>query len=184
MPLTPPSPISTAELQIRIVQEDDLSDLFAVNSDDEVTRFLPYPSWQSIEDGEAWYQRMCDLHATGTGLQFVISHTASACVIGSCLLFRLEEESARAEIGYVMGRKYWNKGHTYEALTGLINYAFTSCALRRLEAEIDSDNLASNNLIAKLGFIHEGLLRQRWTSKGRNKDTNIYGLLREEDSSQ
>jgi len=177
MPFTLPATFETQHLLVRLVQEEDIQELLLINGDDSVTRFLPYDTWQSVEDGVLWYKKICELHATNTVLQFVIINKASNRVIGTCLLFRLEEASRRAEIGYVLGREFWRQGFAFEALTGLLYYAFDSCSLHRLEAEIDPDNLASNKLISKLGFTHEGLLRQRWHSKGKFNDTNIYGLL-------
>lgn len=180
MPFSLPAYIETQRLIIRLVEEKDIASLFEVNGDDEVTLYLPYETWKTIEDGNSWYERMCSLQATDTVLQFVIVEKESDRVIGSCLLFRLEEASARAEIGYVMGRAYWQKGFTFETLSGLIKYAFEDCALRRLEAEIDPRNIASNKLLLKLGFKKEGMLRQRYFAKGEISDSNIYGLLSEE----
>lgn len=180
MPLQPPHSIESRRLLLRIVQESDIPDLMQVNGDDEVTCFLPYPSWQSLEDGKAWFDRMSTLMEAGTTLQFVVVDKSSDRAIGSCLLFRYEEPSARAEIGYVMGRDHWGKGLMHEALTSLIAYAFDSCKLRRLEAEVNPRNVASTRLIQKLGFALEGLLRQRWAEKDKPYDTNIFGLLRDE----
>ncbi len=67
-----------------------------------------------------------------------------------------------------------------EALGVLITRAFDGMGLRRLEAEVDPRNAASDRLLARLGFTREGLLRQRWFSKGESKDTHIHGLLRHE----
>lgn len=180
MPLKLSLSIKTQRLLLRLVEEVDISDLLKVNGDDKVTRFLPYATWQSLADGKEWFARMHALNKTGTTLQFVIIEKESDQVIGSCLLFRYEEDSARAELGYVMGRAQWQKGFTHEALSALIDYAFGECFLRRLEAEVNPDNVASNRLLLKLGFTHEGLLRQRWVAKGAINDTNIYGLLRDE----
>lgn len=180
MPLISPQHIETQRLLLRLVTETDIADLLKVNGDDKVTCFLPYATWQSQTDGKEWFDRMHARNKTGTTLQFVIVERESDHVIGSCLLFRYEEGSARAEIGYVMGQAQWQKGFTQEALSALINYAFGECALRRLEAEVNPDNVASNRLLLKLGFTHEGRLRQRWVAKGNINDTNIYGLLRDE----
>jgi [ribosomal protein S5]-alanine N-acetyltransferase len=180
MPFASPALFETERLLIRLVEEEDIPELFKTNGDDVVTKFLPYDTWQSVEDGKLWYEKICKLHTTKTVLQFVIINKDSDRVIGSCLLFHLQEASRRAEIGYVLGREFWRHGFAYEALTGLLCYAFEDCALHRLEAEIHPDNLASNNLILKLGFTCEGLLRQRWYSKGKFVDTKIYGLLNKE----
>ena len=45
---------------------------------------------------------------------------------------------------------------------------------------ISRRNPASARLLQRLGFSREGLLRQRWVSKGEAKDVEIYGLLRDE----
>jgi RimJ/RimL family protein N-acetyltransferase len=67
-----------------------------------------------------------------------------------------------------------------EALEAMIGCAFSTMRLRRLEAEVDTRNLASARLLQRLGFAREGLLRQRWVAKGEVKDVEIYGLLRSE----
>ncbi len=180
MPLKPPPPLETQRLRLRLVEQGDIGELFQINGDDAVTRFLPYATWQSTADGEAWFDRMFALNAIGATLQFVIVERNTDSIIGTCLLFRHDEENARAELGYAMKRIQWNKGFTYEALSALITYAFEVYALRRLEAEVDPLNIASNQLLLKLGFSCEGLLRQRWIAKGRPYDTHIYGLLRDE----
>ena len=55
--------------------------------------------------------------------------------------------------------------------------ALGTSGLRRLEAEVDTNNLASNALLQRVGFTREGTLRQRWVGKGRTYDTHLYGLL-------
>ena len=180
MPLRTPVAIDTARLIVRPVAAADLPALLAVNGDDEVTRFLPYPSWRSLADAQAWYERMSLLGARGESAQYVIVERASGQAIGTCLLFRHEESSARAEVGYVLGRRYWRSGYMTEALAALVDSAFSVLALRRLEAEVDPHNLASRRLLEKTGFTPEGLLRQRWVDKGAAHDTIIYGLLRTE----
>ena len=180
MPLKAPIVVESSRLIVRPVEECDLQSLLAVNGDDEATRFLPYASWRSLADGRAWFERMSILAARGESIQYVITDKASALAIGTCLLFRYEETSARAELGYVLGRKYWGRGIMREALVALIDCAFSGYGLRRLEAEVDPQNTASVLLLDSLGFAREGLLRRRWVDKGVAHDTIIYGLLSDE----
>jgi RimJ/RimL family protein N-acetyltransferase len=65
----------------------------------------------------------------------------------------------------------------HEALSALIGDAFRTMSLRRLEAEVDPRNAASGRLLQRLGFTKEGLLRQRWITKGRPTDVEVFGLL-------
>jgi ribosomal-protein-alanine N-acetyltransferase len=180
MPLLAPSPIESTRLIVRLVAEPDLPSLLEVNGNEETTRFLPYPSWHSLSDAQAWLKRMTDMQAAGSALQFVLVEKQLGVAIGSCLLFRFEENSSRAELGYVLGRAHWGRGYMREALTALIDRAFTTLHLRRLEAEVDPRNLASSRLLQALGFAKEGLLRQRWVSKGEARDVEAFGLLRHE----
>jgi RimJ/RimL family protein N-acetyltransferase len=172
--------IDTERLTIRRLARDDLPDLLAVNGDDEVTRYLPYPRWASPADGEAWFDRMTGQESAGAARQFVIEHRELGRVIGSCLLFRFDLPSERAELGYVLGREHWGRGLMLEAMRGFVGYAFDGAGVRRLEAEIDPRNRASARLLERLGFVHEGLLRQRWVTKGQASDSALYGLLRGE----
>jgi ribosomal-protein-alanine N-acetyltransferase len=170
--------IETARLKIRLVQRPDLPSLLQINSNDAVTRYLPYESWKGIADGESWYGRMSTRHAAGEAGQFVIQMRQSDRIIGTCLLFRFEASSSRAELGYVLAQEHWGAGYMIEAMSAFIAFAFGPVGLRRLEAEIDPRNLTSAKLLDRLGFVKEGFLRQRWVTKGEVTDSNFYGLLR------
>jgi ribosomal-protein-alanine N-acetyltransferase len=178
MPLVDPGPIESERLTVRLLRESDLPALLEVNGDEVATALLPYPTWTSLDDARAWHSRMAGLQATGLALQFVVVSKASGRAIGTCLLFRYEEGSARVELGYVLGRAHWGCGLMREALTALLDHAFTSMSVRRVEAEVDPRNVASSGLLRRLGFSREGLLRERWVTKGEAKDVEVFGLLK------
>ena len=180
MPFHQPLVVESERLIVRPVEEADLQALMIVNGNDETTRFLPYASWRSLADGRAWFERMSLMGARGESIQYVVTERTSALAIGTCLLFRYEQSSARAELGYVLGRGYWGRGLMREALVAVISCAFGPYGLRRLEAEVDPLNQASSRLLQGLGFTREGQLRKRWVDKGVAHDTVIYGLLSDE----
>lgn len=180
MPLAAPAAIESPRLLIRPLAHDDLPALMPVNGDDEVTRFLPYATWRTPADAEAWYQRIQSLQAGGGALQFVLVEKAAARLVGTLLLFRHDENSRRAELGYVLGRAGWGRGLMTEALHALIAHAFGVMDLRRLEAEVQPANVASTRLLERVGFVREGLLRQRWVARGQPYDVVAFGLLRHE----
>ena len=166
---------------VRPLASVDLPGLLAVNGDDAVTHFLPYASWQSLADAEAWFRRISALQEGGTLRQFVIVERASTAVIGACVIFRFDVASRRAELGYVLGREYQGQGFARETLALLLTYAFApmpeGMGLRRLEAEVAPDNKPSSRLLEKLGFTREGHARERWLVKGMARDVLIYGML-------
>jgi Acetyltransferases, including N-acetylases of ribosomal proteins len=67
-----------------------------------------------------------------------------------------------------------------ESLEAFCAHAFSKMSIRRLEAEVNPDNEASNALLRRIGFRLEGTLRKRWVGKGAAYDTNFYGFLAQE----
>lgn len=180
MPLALVSQIKSERVIVRPVGSADLNDLLEVNGDDEVTEFLPYATWKSIDDGSAWLTRMQSLSGSGAGQQLVIERVGDHKVIGTVLLFKYDESSSRLELGYVLGRAHWRQGFAKEALHAVCNHLFNEVSIRRVEAEVSPGNAASNALLRSLGFVQEGQLRKRWVAKGIAYDTNFYGCLAEE----
>ena len=180
MPFEPVVSIDTPRLRLRPVDAADLPDLLEVNGDPAVTRFLPYAAWQSLDDAAAWLERMRKLADAGGAQQLVLVHAAAAKVVGTLLLFRHDEGSARLELGYALGRRWWKQGLMREAVAALCEHAYARMGLRRLEAEVNPQNVASGALLESLGFVLEGRLRQRWVAKGAAYDTCLYGCLAED----
>ncbi len=172
--------IETARLSLRPLGEADLDGLFAVHGDDEVTRFIPSATWTSREDATAWLVRNATMHAEGKARRWVIVEKDGERRVGDCMLFNFDEGSSRAELGFVIGRRDWGRGVMREAAEAVIATAFEALGLRRLEAFADPRNVGSDRLLRRLGFVHEGMLRQRSVMKGEVKDSNVYGLLRTE----
>jgi RimJ/RimL family protein N-acetyltransferase len=172
--------VESPRLVLRPVVAADLPDLLQINGEPEVTHYLPYATWQSLEDGEAWLARMDALGTSGAGQQLVVVRRADARAIGTLLLFKYDEGSCRVELGYALGRAYWRQGYMREAIRAICSHAFSHLGIRRIEAAVNPDNIASCALISRAGFTLEGRLRKRWVAKGQAYDTNIYGCLAEE----
>jgi ribosomal-protein-alanine N-acetyltransferase len=180
MPLVALKLMEADRVCVRPVLESDLPSLLAVNSDEAVVKFLGHAPWQGMTDAEAWFERISKLQTSGSALEFVIAAKETGSVIGRCGLFDFEEVNAHARLGYVLGRAHWGQGYMREALITLIRCAFGEMDLRRLEANVEAQNTASANLLRRLGFTREGVLRERWITKGEPMDAEVYGLLRHE----
>ena len=114
---------------------------------------------------------------TGDSMCLIMEDKESGRALGAVSLFSIHESSRRAEIGYILSRTHWRQGLATEAVSAVIDYAFTQLQLNRLEADIAPENSASAALLQKLGFTLEGKLRERWIVDGRTSDTHLYGLL-------
>jgi [ribosomal protein S5]-alanine N-acetyltransferase len=178
MPLPANFPIQTPRLQLRTVIQSDLPDLLKVNSNPRVTDFLPYDTWHTPADAQAWFERTQTRCADGNGIQLVVALNAPPhTVIGTAILFAHDAESGRVELGYVLGEAHWGQGFAREAVGHLVRHCFAQMGIRRIEAQINPANTASCKLVEALGFTLEGHLRNRYTAKGRTYGVNLYAKL-------
>ena len=174
----------TPRLMIRLAQRDDLTALLALHSDAEITRYIPHMHWATRVDANLWFARVLERREQQSAVQCVIVKRATdegtETVIGTVLLFNVEAASGLAEIGFLLGRAHWGEGFAVEATTAFIDFSFATLDLRRLEATVDVRNVASNTLLQRLGFVREGVLRERWLAAGELQDINLHALLKRE----
>lgn len=170
----------TPRLVLRPFRHADAPDLFAVYSDPEVYRHVPIGGWKHVDEAHQRIARDITTMAAGDYVRLAVERREDARVIGEVLLFNFARDAKRAELGYALARAAWGCGYAREALPPLVGFAFGELALRRLDALIDMRNTASARVLDRLGFRHEGTLRQHGWVHGTVTDSGCYGLLREE----
>ena len=67
-----------------------------------------------------------------------------------------------------------------EALQTLLDDLFLNTLLERVEARCAIENLGSQRVLEKNGFLREGHLKGYFKLRGRRVDNYVYGLLRED----
>ena len=72
------------------------------------------------------------------------------------------------------------KGYCTEAVRIMIDYLFLSKDRVRIQAQTETENLASQKVLEKAGFKKEGTLRKCDFSRGEWRDAYLYSILREE----
>lgn len=171
-------PLRTPRLLLRPTTPADAPALLALHADPEVMRYWGTGPWTSLDEAHASIARDVAGLQQGTSLRLVLERLEDAAFLGHCSLFAFAEPSRRAEVGYCLARDAWGKGLMGEALTALLRYGFEALGLNRVEADIDPRNAASARSLERLGFVREGLLRERWIVGAEVSDTALYGLLR------
>ena len=71
-------------------------------------------------------------------------------------------------------------GFISEAMSPILKYGFEVMKLNRIEAFVGPDNIASQKIMKKFGFIYEGNLRKHYCKEGEYQDSNAYALLKDE----
>ena len=98
-------------------------------------------------------------------------------VVGAVAL-RLTLKHRRAELGYWVGRPFWNRGYATEAVRAILTFGFETLDLNRIHASHLVRNPASGRVMAKAGMRFEGTRRQHFVKAGRAEDVAEYAILR------
>jgi [ribosomal protein S5]-alanine N-acetyltransferase len=178
--LGPPPLLETARLRLRPFEPRDLDDLYALESDVEVMRYGSHVPWTLRAQAEAKLAEILDPAPSSTVFHWVIAEREADRMIGDCVLFSINRDHARCEVGFSLFPAYQGRGFAHEVVHCALRWAFDSLGMMRIEADADPRNLRSCRLLERLGFQREGLLRQRWRVGGDVQDTALYGLLEHE----
>lgn len=173
--------VSTGErVRLRRFEERDAAALFALYADAQVMRYWNHAPWTSMTQATAAIAEARADYASGASLHCAIEHRATGVLIGSCALYAFQREHATASVGYMLAREHWGRGYVREALELLLGFGFDACGLNRIEAEVSRHNTGSRAALVRLGFLHEGRMRERWIVAGEKHDTVAYALLRDD----
>lgn len=157
----------------------DLEDIRAWVTDEQITRQLggAFKKPQTREQTETYLRNILD---GGSGANFVIADKASLRYLGQCNIMMVDSVSRKAELAFVLAAEHIGQGYGYEAGRLLIDFAFNQMNLNRVYLKVSADNLRAIRLYERLGFRHEGRLREDAYRDGKYEDTLVMGLLRGE----
>ena len=170
-------PLDTPRLRLRTIERDDVPALYAVFSDPRVMRYWSSAPMQDIAEAVALHDDIVAMMRNDTLYQWGVERLGAGTLIGTVTLYRIDVAHRRAEIGFALGSAYWGLGHASEAVGAVVAHAFDARGLHRLEADADPRNHASLRVLEKLGFVREGLARQRYQLYGELQDSVMLGLL-------
>ena len=140
------------------------------------------PSWNASSCSRRAYLRYFKnsnyLANMDRAYSFLIFKTDDKTLLGGINIGNVRRGvSQSASLGYWIGKKYSRNGYMKEALKLLIPSLFIDLRLNRIEAATLEENIASKNLLKKIGFKKEGVLRKYLKINGTWRDHILYGLL-------
>lgn len=170
--------LQTERLILRAMCDEDLEFVFRQFSDPLVSQYLmDEPALTSYEEAQSIIDSYKDSE-TKNRHRWVALLKADWTPIGTCGFHRWDKMHRRAEIGYDTCPSYWGQGLMAEAVRAIIDSAFARMSLHRLDALVCCGNHRSINLLQKMGFQQEGLLRDYFCLNDIYYDHLIFGLLR------
>ncbi|QKE85599.1 GNAT family N-acetyltransferase [Arthrobacter sp. NEB 688] len=179
MPTPLPTPtLETARLRLRPFTAADADPLLALMRDPVVLRYWDAPPWRDADRAPAFVRACQRLADEGTGARLVVERRTDAAFLGWCALAGYDAGYRSATVTYVLRQDAWGRGHATEAVRALLDWGFATLDLNRVQGEADTRNPASRRVMEKLGFVHEGTLREDCVVDGEVSDTWVLGLLR------
>ncbi|KAL5782643.1 hypothetical protein ACOSP7_007672 [Xanthoceras sorbifolium] len=162
-----------SDVSLRPLDLSDIDDFMVWATDDKVTRFCTWEPYTSKEEGlnyikntvlpHPWFKAICLDNRPIGAISVTQNHGSDRC---------------RSELGYVLAYKYWGKGIATRAVKMVAETIFDEWPhLERLEALVDVENLGSQKVLQKAGFMKEGVLRKYFIQKGEARDIVMFSIL-------
>lgn len=146
----------TPRLQLRTLEKQDAHDLFEMDADKEVHKFLGTKPVQTIEEIHEIIENIQNQYKiNGIGRWAVIDKNTNECLGWAGLKFYTEEVNKHNyfyDLGYRFKRKHWGKGYASESAYAALNYGFETFNMEEIFAMTDNLHLTSQAVLIKLGF--------------------------------
>ena len=174
------APITGKRINLRALRSSDADALCIHAKDREISRFtfIPHPYRPDHARRFLDYSRIQTRKEIG--LHMGIEEKSSGQIIGVIGFEGIDRHNRKVEIGYWLGKKYWNQGIATEAVTLALSYAFTTLRMKRVYAQVFLGNVVSERLLLRLGFTREGVERASRLRRGRWMDCILYAILKED----
>ena len=172
--------LESERLVFRRLKDSDAPEVFKIRSNPERMKFIPRPILQKEEEALAMIQMMNTKIDENTDINWGVCLKNSDKIIGFMGFYRVQPESYRTEIGYMILPEYDGKGYVSEAVTKMLNYAFNTVGFHSVEAVIDPNNFGSARVLEKNGFRKEAHFIENFFWNNEFIDSVHYGILKRE----
>ncbi len=163
------------------IRETDIDDLIQQISDKDVlenTLAIPWP--YTIEHAREWVETVeKERQSNGMLMNYAIRWDGK--LAGGIGLFGKHMNpfnDATDEVGYWLGKDFRRRGIMTKCLSTIVDEAFDTLPIARLQAMIFEYNTHSQQLVEKVGFKFEGRLKNYYRKNGQVFDCMSYAITR------
>jgi len=168
-------------ISLEAIDERHAPGIFEAMRDDEVCRYLAWEPPKSLDETLALVREANDAMARGQAVVYAQVWNATGRAIGSTRLLDVRPADRQVEIGSTfLGRDYWRTPANTESKYLFLRHCFESLGCVRVALKTDGRNLRSQEAIARLGAVREGVLRRHMRIKGYQRDTVYFSILDDE----
>ncbi|KUP06841.1 hypothetical protein Q75_07080 [Bacillus coahuilensis p1.1.43] len=169
--------LETSRLLLRELKAEDKRVLFTNFTNERLLQYFGMEPFQTIEQAKQFIDQAKIGFENEKMIRWAIVIKENNRCIGTCGIHNWVQKYNRCEIGYEIAEEHWRKGYATEAISAIQEHLFTQYNINRIGAIVYVQNTASINLLEKLGFENEGILRQYMKQHGKFHDTVMLSLL-------
>ena len=156
---------------------NDLKNVFKGLSHPDVIKYYGV-NYDTLEATKAQMNFFAELEQNETGIWWALCSLDNKEFYGAAGLNSLSKEHKKAEIGFWLLPDFWKQGIMTEAVPLIYNYGFDQIGLHRIEGFVETENQNCKNAIIKLGFKHEGTMKECEIKNGQFISLDIYAKLK------
>jgi [ribosomal protein S5]-alanine N-acetyltransferase len=168
--------LTGTRITLRELRVSDAPSLFAMLTTEEVSRFISPPP-TTVEGFERFIMWANRERAAGNYCCFAVVPHGMDTAIGLFQLRQLEPGWGTAEWGFALGSAFWGTGMFADGAQMVLEFAFETVGVHRLEARAAVQNGRGNAALRKLGAVCEGVLRRSFLRHGQYLDQALWAIL-------
>lgn len=169
--------LETERLILRELTENDAQSVLNCFSNEDVLRYYGQNPLSSVNQVKQIIRHFAINYNEKRGIKWGIKIKGKEGIIGTIGIQDWSIEHKRADISYALFPEYWGNGYATEAVREVLSFGFKELDLTRIGAIVFVENTGSNQLLTKLGFEKEGVLKNYMYQNGVPHDTNVFSLL-------
>jgi ribosomal-protein-alanine N-acetyltransferase len=146
--------LKTERLTLRQLEIADEQEIFTLRSDSEINKYLDRQLSNTINDARNFIKKINESVLKNDSLYWAVTLNDSHVLIGTICLFGFSDENESCEIGYELLTNFQRQGIMTEAVEKVIDYAFHTIQLKKMEAFIHKSNQSSIKLLERHSFIN------------------------------
>jgi len=155
--------------------------LFQAMQDEEVCRYLAWPPPKVIDETLTLIREAREDMSRGYTVAYAQIWNASGGAVGSTRLLDVRPKDRQVEIGATfLAREYWRTPANTESKYLFLRHCFETLRCVRVAFKTDGRNVRSQEAIARLGAVREGVLRRHMNIRGYQRDTVYFSILDDE----
>ena len=161
---------------LRKFVDSDLENVFQGLSHPEIIKYygISFDSMEATKEQMKWF---ADLVKNENGIWWAVCSKVDGKFLGAGGLNNWSKKNKKAEIGFWLLTKNWGKGIMSESIPLILNYAFNSLGIHRIEGFVETENTNCKNALAKLKFNLEGTMKDCEIKNGKFISLDIYSKL-------